>query len=137
MRAFALPSKQPLRASCEPRMRASTLRRVRRSERHGERQRAKLGILAALLLAACVTPAQPSIPEGRALAVRAGDPAPLDGVVLPVDLAAYLAQSETCCRDCRAELAKQGGSISPWFVAVVGVVAVGAGAAAGYWAGRR
>lgn len=37
MRAYA--RQQPLRASCEPRQRASTLRRVRRSERHGMRQR--------------------------------------------------------------------------------------------------
>ena len=87
--------------------------------------------IAALALSACA--ATPRVaPEGRAILIHAGEPATIDGVLLPVPLAAHLAESETCCRDCLAELEQQGESISPWLLIVVGVAAAGAGAAGGY-----
>ena len=87
--------------------------------------------LAAFLLCSCA-PAARIAPDGRAIPVRAGEPAAIDGVLLPVPLAAHLAQSEACCRDCLAELEQQGESVSPWLLVVVGVAAAGAGAAGGY-----
>lgn len=133
MKAYA--QKQPRRATCEPRQRAATLRRVRRSERHGIRHRARLALLVALLTGCATAPRV--APEGRAIAIHAGEPAAIDGVLLPVGLAAHLAQAEVCCSECLVALDRQGEAVEPWVLIVVGVVAAGAGAAGGYAAASR
>lgn len=104
MRAYA--RQQPLRASCEPRQRASTLRRVRRSERHGMRQRIRAALLATLL-AACATTHSTAQPDRFAEAVDCTPEAPCsrtDGVWLPADLAVHLAGAEARWRECRKQL---------------------------------
>lgn len=78
--------------------------------------------------------------EGDApVILKAGDPAPVDGLLQPTDLAIRIERERIALRTENEELKKhieKSTPIHPVVLVVLGVVVLGAGAAAGYGVAR-
>jgi hypothetical protein len=71
--------------------------------------------------------------DDKPLVLLAGDPAPIAGVLLPVELATRRAQELSACRVEVPELRKAVlAAPAPWVVVVLVVAGIAAGGAAGY-----